>query len=49
MGFVVVSLCFGACAIWFDELTQPHTYKWFQLIYYTSSFFGQWGPNATTW
>jgi hypothetical protein len=49
MGFVVVSICFAACGIWYNELTTPSTYRYFQLLYYTSTFFGQWGPNATTW
>lgn len=22
---------------------------WFQFLYFFSSFWGQWGPNATTW
>ena len=49
MGFVVVTVCFGASGVWYDALTQPGNLKIFQALYYVSTFFGQWGPNATTW
>lgn len=41
MGFIVCSVTFGACGLWFDTLSKPEYVHWFQLLYYTSSFFGQ--------
>jgi hypothetical protein len=49
MGFVMITLLFGACGIWFNELSEPKNLHVFQALYFLSSFFGQWGPNATTW
>lgn len=47
MGFAMTCILFLACGIFYDKLThQPLV---FQILYYISSFFGQWGPNATTW
>ena len=49
MGFVICTITFGACGIWFDTLSEPTYSKLFQFLYFVSTFFGQWGPNATTW
>lgn len=47
MGFFMTFALFLICGIFYEQLkTVPVL---FQIIYYVSSFFGQWGPNATTW
>ena len=48
------------CGIWYDQLTATESdgktpinggvnIRFFQTLYYLSSFFNQFGPNATTW
>lgn len=49
MGFALMSLMFMLCAANYKALTRPRLLWLFRLMYYLSSFFGQWGPNATTW
>lgn len=49
MGFAMMSLLFMLCAANYRALTHPRMLWLFRLMYYLSSFFGQWGPNATTW
>lgn len=49
MGFTWMFILFGASAIWYNQLTQPQHIHVFQFLYYFSSFWGQFGPNATTW
>ncbi|KAK9821919.1 hypothetical protein WJX81_006266 [Elliptochloris bilobata] len=49
MGFVLVAAAFLACAAGYDTLVQPGGIPAFQALYLLSSFFGQFGPNATTW
>lgn len=49
MGFAWMFVLFLICAVRYNELS---THKWihaFQFLYYFSSFWGQFGPNATTW
>eukprot|EP00884_Botryococcus_braunii_P017220 jgi/Botrbrau1/4181/Bobra.0192s0041.1 len=50
MGFLIVFVCFLVCAAAYDWLiSTPQTLHLFQFLYFASSFFGQFGPNATTW
>lgn len=49
MGFFIVSILFLVCGFAYDILSQPTYIIGFQIIYYLSSFFSQFGPNATTW
>lgn len=49
MGFLMVGLLFLFSTIFYDTLTTPEYIKVFQFMYYFSSFWGQFGPNATTW
>ncbi|GAQ81563.1 phosphate transporter [Klebsormidium nitens] len=49
MGFAWVFVLFLACAIWYSDLIKPAHIHVFQFLYYMSSFWGQWGPNSTTW
>jgi MFS family permease len=48
MGFFMVFILFLMCAIFYDQLVK-HAIQAFQVLYFLSSFFGQFGPNATTW
>ncbi|KAK9906884.1 hypothetical protein WJX75_009747 [Coccomyxa subellipsoidea] len=48
MGFLMVFILFLICGAAYDPLVA-HAIKWFQALYFLSSFFGQFGPNATTW
>eukprot|EP01138_Halocafeteria_seosinensis_P001688 gb/GECG01001730.1/.p1 GENE.gb/GECG01001730.1/~~gb/GECG01001730.1/.p1 ORF type:complete len:599 (+),score=85.86 gb/GECG01001730.1/:1-1797(+) len=48
MGFTIVTLIFLICGFAYHTLRTPAYIHVFQLLYYASSFFGQWGPNATT-
>ncbi|CAK0752621.1 hypothetical protein CVIRNUC_002160 [Coccomyxa viridis] len=50
MGFCMVFVLFLCCAAAYDKLVStPTNLHWFQFLYFMSSFFGQFGPNATTW
>eukprot|EP00898_Chlorokybus_atmophyticus_P004917 jgi/Chlat1/5426/Chrsp35S05231 len=50
MGFVWMFVLFTICAAAYHHLLKPGSpIHWFQFMYYFSSFWGQWGPNATTW
>lgn len=49
MGFAWMFILFLVCAIAYKPLTQPSGIHWFQFLYFFSSFWGQFGPNATTW
>ena len=40
---------FLICAVHYDALSTPKWIHAFQFLYYFSSFWGQFGPNATTW
>eukprot|EP01138_Halocafeteria_seosinensis_P009413 gb/GECG01009619.1/.p1 GENE.gb/GECG01009619.1/~~gb/GECG01009619.1/.p1 ORF type:complete len:548 (+),score=42.29 gb/GECG01009619.1/:1-1644(+) len=48
MGFAMVGAIFLLCGCAYNTLKTPDYIHIFQLLYYVSSFFGQWGPNATT-
>ena len=49
MGFAWMFALFLACAVAYHPLTRPSGIHWFQFLYFFSSFWGQFGPNATTW
>ena len=51
MGFAWMGLLFIICAADYKHLTSGNTtaLHWFQFLYFFSSFWGQFGPNATTW
>lgn len=49
MGFFWIFVLFLAGGIWYHQLILPDLIQVFQFIYFFSSFWGQWGPNATTW
>jgi len=48
-GFLMVGLLFLFCTVFYHKLIQPGNIHAFQFLYYFSSFWGQFGPNATTW
>ncbi|CAL8468731.1 g8271 [Coccomyxa elongata] len=47
-GFAMVGTLFMVSAIWYDPLTTRGGLGTFQFIYFFSSFWGQFGPNCTT-
>eukprot|EP00887_Chlorella_sp_A99_P005874 scaffold1.g5874.t1 len=51
MGFAWLSALFLPCAVAYHQLTDPASslIPLFQFLYFFSSFWGQFGPNATTW
>ena len=49
MGFFMTGILFMFCAVFYTSLVTPKYIKTFQFLYYFSSFWGQFGPNATTW
>jgi len=49
MGFLISAILFLACGYAYDTLVTPGYISLFQFLYYMSSFFAQWGANATTW
>jgi len=49
MGFFMTGFLFLMCAIFYHDLINPSNIHAFQFLYYFSSFWGQFGPNATTW
>ena len=48
LGFAMVGALFFVSAIWYKDLIKPGGIHVFQFIYFFSSFWGQWGPNCTT-
>ena len=44
MGFILTGLLYGLCGFFSETLTG----NWLILMYFASSFFGQCGPNCTT-
>ncbi|WVQ83439.1 hypothetical protein IAT38_005580 [Cryptococcus sp. DSM 104549] len=48
VGFLGDGVLFMIAAIWYKELSSSEHIKGFQIIYYLSSFFQQFGPNCTT-
>ena len=49
LGFTMVSILFFISAGAYPWLTQRRNTGLFEFIYYFSSFWGQFGPNCTTW
>jgi len=49
MGFAVCAAFFLACGFNYSYLTEPANLGGFQVMYFLTSFFGQFGPNVTTW
>lgn len=49
MGFAWMCVLFLICAGAYNTLLKPGNIHAFQFLYYFSSFWGQFGPNATTW
>lgn len=49
MGFSWMFVLFLICAVAYHQLVTPKGIHWFQFLYFFSSFWGQFGPNATTW
>ncbi len=48
-GFLWIFSLFLICGLAYPKLTSSQgKLKWFQALYYLSSFWGQFGPNATT-
>jgi hypothetical protein len=47
-GFLVVGIIYLICGIMFHTLQNENIIA-FQALFYISSLFIQWGPNATTW
>ena len=47
-GFLMLGVIFLVCAIWFDWLVSNQL-GLFQFLYFFSTFWGQFGPNATTY
>lgn len=49
LGFFWIFALFLICGLAYPRLTSSAgNLKWFQTMYYLSSFWGQFGPNATT-
>ncbi|GBG31353.1 Inorganic phosphate transporter 1-1 [Hondaea fermentalgiana] len=49
IGFFWIFALFLICGCAYEDLSKPENISWFQALYYLSSFFGQFGPNSTTW
>lgn len=49
MGFGISAALFLACGYAYPTLSSPSYISLFQFLYFSSSFFGQFGPNVTTW
>jgi MFS family permease len=49
LGFFMTFLLFLMCAIFYGWLTTPAGANTFLALYLLSTFFGQFGPNSTTW
>ena len=49
MGFFVSALLFFVSAGDYENLKQPGNIPAYEFIYLATSFWGQWGPNVTTW
>jgi len=48
LGFTMVTIVFLLCGLCYDDLVKKENIHTFQFLYYLSSFFGQFGPNCTT-
>jgi len=49
IGFSWIFALFLICGVAYDKLILPENIKYFQALYLLSSFWGQLGPNSTTW
>lgn len=49
MGFLWIGFLFLMCTMFYHQLSSKALIHAFQFLYYFSSFWGQFGPNATTW
>mmetsp|Transcript_8260 Transcript_8260/g.16480 ORF Transcript_8260/g.16480 Transcript_8260/m.16480 type:complete len:642 (-) Transcript_8260:64-1989(-) len=49
LGFLAMFILFLICGVAYNDLSKPEYTSWFQALYYLTTFFGQFGPNATTW
>eukprot|EP00243_Klebsormidium_subtile_P012450 TRINITY_DN7622_c0_g1_i1.p1 TRINITY_DN7622_c0_g1~~TRINITY_DN7622_c0_g1_i1.p1 ORF type:complete len:553 (+),score=105.97 TRINITY_DN7622_c0_g1_i1:708-2366(+) len=49
LGFALTMAIYFVCAARFYDLVGPTTIHVFRFLYLFSSFWGQFGPNATTW
>mmetsp|Transcript_7587 Transcript_7587/g.12258 ORF Transcript_7587/g.12258 Transcript_7587/m.12258 type:complete len:585 (+) Transcript_7587:130-1884(+) len=49
IGMFFTFVLFLICGLLYDTLAKPENIGYFQALYYLSSFFGQFGPNSTTW
>eukprot|EP00889_Picochlorum_renovo_P006677 jgi/Picre1/33707/NNA_001186.t1 len=48
IGFSMMFILFLMCGIFYSQLVEDHIHV-FQFLYFFSSFWNQFGPNATTW
>ena len=48
LGFFMVTIVFFICGGAYQDLIKEENIHTFQFLYYLSSFFGQFGPNCTT-
>ncbi|WPT13011.1 Putative inorganic phosphate transporter 1-12 [Picochlorum sp. SENEW3] len=48
IGFSMMFILFLMCGIFYNQLVEDHIHV-FQFLYFFSSFWNQFGPNATTW
>jgi len=50
IGFLAMFICYGAIYFDWDFMSTSTTgIHIFQILYFLSSFFNQFGPNSTTW
>ncbi|CAO1622410.1 unnamed protein product [Parajaminaea phylloscopi] len=47
-GLIAIFVCYIICAALYPQLTAKSGVKWFQALYFLSSFFTQFGPNTTS-
>lgn len=48
IGFSMMGILFLMCGIFYNDLVTDHIHV-FQFLYFFSSYWNQFGPNATTW
>jgi hypothetical protein len=49
MGFAFIFVLFLLCSVYYTSLVSKKYIGVFEFLYFFSSFWGQWGPNYTTW
>ena len=49
MGFMWIGFTFLMCSMFYKDLSSKKLIHAFQFFYYFSTFWGSFGPNATTW